>query len=140
MKSLLLLACLLFGSFSYAQTDSTVLTEDTTDIYVINSTNRLVQVGDRFLIEFRDLKSLKELHYIQLDSKAGVDKFFATCYRVLDQNIKIMGQHYSINRNMVSKNVVRIEHHDQAYFMLAYGTIEKMEKAFQRHFTSDESN
>lgn len=138
MKSIFLFASLLLCGFSFAQTDSTLVIEDTTNIYVINSTNRLIQVGNNYSIEFRDLKTLNEVHYIRLDSKADVEKFFATCYRVLDQNKKVVGQHYTINRNVLSKNVVRIEHKDEAYFMLAYGTIEKMEKAFTRYAKADD--
>lgn len=133
MKSLLLLICLTFGSFIYAQSDSTVVTEDTSDIYVINNTNRLIQVGDDFSIEFRDLKRLTEVHYIRFDSQADVRKFFADCYKVLDKNTTISNQLYTLNRNMLSKNVVRIQHHDLAYFLLSYGTIENMEKAFERY-------
>ncbi|GAB5417094.1 MAG: hypothetical protein Crog4KO_19600 [Crocinitomicaceae bacterium] len=139
MKSLLLLSCLIFSGLTFAQSDSTLVTEDTTDIYVINSTNRIMQVGDNFSIEFRDLKSLKELHYIRLDNQAEVQKFFNTCYKVLDKNVEIVGQKYTIKRNIVSKSVVRISHHDGAYFMLSYDTIEKMEKAFNRILTSEET-
>ncbi len=139
MKSLLLLTSLIFSALTFAQSDSTVITEDTTDIYVINNTNRIMQVGDNFSIEFRDLKRLKELHYIRLDTKAEVQKFFNTCYKVLDQNVEIVGQKYTIKRNVLSKSIVRISHHDGAYFMLSYDTIEKMEKAFNRISSSDES-
>lgn len=133
MKSLILLLFLAFGGFAFSQTDSTVVTEDTSDIYVINSTNRLIQVGDNFSIEFRDLKRLTEVHYIRFDDAAEVRKFFSDCYKVLDQNTTLATKKYIVNRNMLSKNVVRIQHDDLAYFLLAYGTLEKMEKAFDRY-------
>ncbi|MDB2657430.1 hypothetical protein N9Y60_05165 [Crocinitomicaceae bacterium] len=40
---------------------------------------------------------------------------------------------YIVNRNVLSRNVARIEHDDMAYFLLSYGTLEKMEKAFDRY-------
>ena len=133
MKSHLLLLFLALSTFSFGQSDSTVVTEDTTDIYVINSTNRLIQVGDDYSIEFRDLKRLTEVHYIRFDTEGEVRKFFSDCYKVLDQNTTIATRLYIVNRNVLSRNVVRIEHDDLAYFMLAYGTLEKMEKAFDRY-------
>jgi len=132
MKSLFLLIFLSFGSLTFAQSDSTTVIEDTSDIYVINNTNRLIQVGDDYSIEFRDLKRLTEVHYIRFESQADVSKFFADCYKVLDQNTTISNQLYTVNRNVLSKNVVRVQHHDLAYFLLSYGTIENMEKAFER--------
>jgi hypothetical protein len=120
---------------SFAQSDSTVVSEDTSDIYVINNTNRLIQVGDDYSIEFRDLKRLREVHYIRFENVGEVRKFFSDCYKVLDQNTTIANSLYILNRNVLSRNVVRIEHDDLAYFLLAYGTLEKMEKAFNRHTT-----
>lgn len=133
MKSVFLAAFLILSGISFAQSDSTVVTQDTVDIYVINNTNRLIQTEDHFTLEFRDLKSLKELHYIELDSDAEVHTFFQTCYRVFDKNIELVGQKYTVKRNILSKNFIRVSHHDEAYFMLSYDTVEKMEKAFQRH-------
>lgn len=136
MKLLFFLLGISITGISIAQEDSTRVTEDTSDIYVINSTNRLMKVGDDYSIEFRDLKSLDEVHYIRLDTEADVKTFFADCYKVLDQNTTVSKELYSINRNVLSKFVIRIEHDDEAYFMLAYGTLEKMEKAFNRYLRS----
>ncbi|XOV66315.1 MAG: hypothetical protein ACFHU9_11815 [Fluviicola sp.] len=135
MKSHILPLFLLISSFSFCQSDSVSVAEDTSNIYVINSTNRLIKVGDDYSIEFRDLKRLTEVHYIRFESKEAVQKFFTDCYRVLDQDATISNSLYTLNRNMLSRNVVRIEHDDEAYFLLAYGTLEKMEKAFKRYAT-----
>jgi len=133
MKSLLLFFSLALSIVSFGQSDSTAVLEDTSDIYVINNTNRLIHVGDDYSIEFRDLKRLTEVHYIRFDDAGEVRKFFSDCYKVLDQNTTIANSLYIVNRNVLSKNVVRIEHDDLAYFLLAYGTLEKMEKAFDRY-------
>ncbi len=133
MKSLLLLLFIAFSGITFGQTDTTSVTEDTSDIYVINNTNRLIQVGDDYSIEFRDLKRLKEVHYIRFESQGEVRKFISDCYKVLDKNTTIATAKYIVNRNVLSRNVVRIEHDDLAYFLLSYGTLEKMEKAFDRY-------
>lgn len=133
MKTSLLLFFLALGSFSFSQADSSVVSEDTSVIYVINNTNRLIQVGDDYSIEFRDLKRLTEVHYIRFESEDDVRKFFSDCFKVLEQNTIIATKLYIVNRNALSRNVVRIEHDDLAYFMLGYGTLEKMEKAFDRY-------
>jgi hypothetical protein len=133
MKSHILLLFLLISTFSFCQSDSVSVAEDTSNIYVINSTNRLIKVGDDYSIEFRDLKRLTEVHYIRFDNKEEVQKFFTDCYKVLDQDATISNSLYTLNRNMLSRNVVRIAHDDEAYFLLAYGTLEKMEKAFDRY-------
>ncbi len=137
MKSFLLLFFIAFTRFSYAQSDSIAVMEDTADIYVINNTNRLIQVGDDYSIEFRDLKRLTEVHYIRFDSEGAVRKFFSDCFKVLDQNTTIATPLYIVNRNVLSRNVARIEHDDLAYFLLSYNTLEKMEKAFDR-YTNEE--
>ena len=123
----------MLGGALFGQSDTVKVTQDTSAIYVINSTNRLIQVGDRFSVEFRDLKSLKEGHTIPLGAAADVEQFFTTCYKVLDQDITIVGANYTVNRNVVSKQVVRIESKNESYFILTYGTLEKMEKAFKRY-------
>ncbi|MCR9171593.1 MAG: hypothetical protein NXI10_03815 [bacterium] len=133
MKTYFFLFFLLIGGISFGQTDSTVVTEDTSNIYVINNTNRLIQVGDDYSIEFRDLKRLTEVHYIRFEDEQAVRKFFSDCYKVLEQNTTIATELYIVNRNVLSRNVARIEHDDLAYFLLAYGTLEKMEKAFDRY-------
>ena len=133
MKSLIFISFLMLGGTLLGQSDSIIGAQDTSAIYVINSTNRLIQVGESFSVEFRDLKSLKEGHAITLGTAADVEQFFATCFKVLDQDITIVGGNYTVNRNVVSKQVVRIENKNESYFILTYGTLEKMEKAFARY-------
>ncbi len=132
MKSLVIALFVLMGAPSFAQEDSTVVVADTIDIYVINSTNRLMHAGNSFALEFRDLKSLKEIHSIQFASIKEVDKFFETCFRVLEQDVTIVGELYTVNRNKLSKNIVRIHDKEEAYFMLSYDTLQKMQTAFNR--------
>ncbi len=90
-------------------------------------------MGDDYSIEFRDLKRLTEVHYIRFETEGEVRKFFGDCFKVLDQNTTIATKLYIVNRNVLSRNVARIEHDDMAYFLLSYGTLEKMEKAFDRY-------
>lgn len=138
MKTILSIIFLFLLSFVHAQTDSTQISQDTiviadtSDIYVINKTNRLVQIDQDFAIEFRDLRSIKETHSINFENTKEVEKFFATCYRVLEKDVNVVGPRYSISRNKLSKNVTRIEDKDSGYFFLSYDTIEKMEAAFYR--------
>lgn len=139
MKSLLSILLLCAASLSFGQTDSTLVTsdtlivQDTTDIYVINSTNRMIAVDNSFAIEFRDLKKITEIGTIHFDSVKEVEQFFATCYRVLEQDVKVVGTLYTVSRNKLSKNVVRVDGQSETgYFFLSYDSVEKMEKAFYR--------
>lgn len=132
MKFFVIALFTLLGTSSFAQEDSSVVIHDTLDIYVINSTNRLMHIDDGFALEFRDLKTLKEIHSINFSTEQEVDKFFETCFRVLEKDVTVVGELYSINRNKLSKNIVRIHNKEEAYFMLSYDTIEKMQKAYNR--------
>jgi len=139
MKVLFFVLSLFACGTSVAQEDSTIalVQEDTSAIYVINNTNRLIKVGDYYLLEFRDLRTISMVQSIRFDSKENVETFIADCYKVLDQNTTVVREQYKMNRNVLSKFVVRIEQNDEAYFLLAYGTLEKMEKAFKRHLKSE---
>lgn len=137
MKTFVTILFLCVISASYAQTDSTAtvsdtLISDTSDIYVINKTNRFVAVDSDFAVVFRDLKSLKEIHSVHFSTTKEVEQFFATCFRVLEKDVNIVGPLYSISRNKLSKNVVRIEDQQGGYFFLSYDTVEKMQAAFYR--------
>lgn len=127
MKLTLLLLLLLSG-FTYAQ--------DTTDIYVINNTNRFVAIDHEgntsYAIVYRDLRSIKEMHTIHFENKANAHVFFEHCMIALEQDKIVENKRYSINRNALSKNVIRVEDEDEGYFMLKYSTVERMRTAFER--------
>lgn len=119
---------LLLCSNSFAQ--------DTTDIYVINSTNRLARLDHEgkttYILEFRNLKKLNETAVIQFGKKDGVEKFFETCERVLNTDMKVVGEHYNVSRNKVDKNTIKVETKGvTAYVLIKRETLENMRSAMQ---------
>ena len=93
-----------------------------------------METGGTFVLEFRDMKSLKDGHRIELGNQSDVQRFFRTCYQVLDQDVELLGTKYNVHRNALSKNVIRVtSSEDDAYLFLRYDTTEKMEKAFERY-------
>lgn len=134
MKRILLAAFLLLGFQNFAQTDTVIVTSDTVDVYVISSTNRLVEIEGDYAIEYRDLKNLKNGSYLHFDSGKDLEKFFASCFRSLEKGIEIASVNYTLSRNKLSKNVVRVQGKEKSYFMLKYDTLEKMKTAYERDF------
>lgn len=133
MKQLITAIILLFGFQSFAQEDSLSVANDTTEVYVINNKNRVIKVGDdAYAFEFRDMTSINDIHTLHFESGAEFEKFLSTCFRSLEQGVTVVGEKYAINRNRLSKNLIRIDNKHDAYFMLSYDTVEKIQTAFNR--------
>lgn len=132
MKSIFVALFMLVGFTSFSQEDSTTIVNDTLDIYVINSTNRLIHTNTSFAIEYRDLKSLRDVRTIRFASEKEVDRFFANCFRAMEADVNIVSEHYTVNRNKLNKNLVRVHEKDGAYFLMSYDTVQKMQTAFER--------
>lgn len=132
MKTFFFISFIFTSLSGFSQTDSTATSMDTLDIYVINSTNRLVQIGSSYALLFRDLKSLREIHSINFQSSEEVNKFFATSFRSMEQDAIIIGEIYSVRRNKLSKNIIRVADKSDGYMLLSYDSLEKMQVAFNR--------
>ena len=125
MKALFTALFLLTSGFGFGQ--------DTTDIYVINKTNRLVAIQpDSYAFIYRDLKSLKQVRSIDFESDTDLLKFFKLCQKALDKDQGTVTAAYNVSRNRLSKNVVRIQDKDDGYVLLSYSTLDHMRKAFER--------
>jgi hypothetical protein len=107
--------------------------QDTTDVYVINSTNRLVAIdSDSYALIYRDLKSIKEIRSFHFESSADLEKFFELCQKALDLDQGTITDQYNVSRNTISKNVVRINDKKGGYILLKYSTLDHMRKAFEK--------
>ena len=129
MERILLSLFLVISSFSFAQ--------DTTDVYVINSTNRLIRIANgssnTYAIEYRNLKKLKETVSINFGKKEAVYKFFDTCEKVLNTDTRIIGENYNVNRNKVDKNTVKVDNKfEGAYFLVKRETLDNMRSAMDK--------
>lgn len=124
MKSLFTTICLLLSISSFGQ--------DTTDIYVINKTNRLVSVGsESYSFIYRDLKSLKQIRSFHFESKKDLFKFFNLCQKALEKDQGTITDDYNVSRNKLSKNVVRVNDKNGGYVLIKYVTLEHMRKAVE---------
>jgi hypothetical protein len=138
MKTIFLFLFILVGFTSFSQEDSTIVVSDsvvsfdTTNVYVINTTNRLIKVNNSYALIYRDLRSLRDIDTIRFNSAKELDKFFETSFKSLEQGVSITGQNYRVSRNVISKNVIRVENMHDAYFLLTYDTVQKMQTAFHR--------
>jgi len=125
MKALFTTFCLLVSIFGFGQ--------DTTDIYVINKTNRLVTIQtDSYAFIYRDLKSLKQIQSFDFETKADLLKFFKLCQKALDKDQATITADYNVSRNRLSKNVVRIQNKEGGYVLLSYTTLDHMRSALER--------
>ena len=132
MRTFLLAAFLLLGFQNFAQTDTVIVSKDTVNVYVISSTNRLIEIEGDYAIEYRDLKNLKNGRFLNFDSAKDLEKFFDSCFRSLEKGTEIASVNYTLSRNKISKNVVRVQGKEKSYFMLSYETLEKMKTAYER--------
>lgn len=127
MKHLLFALFLVVSGFTFAQ--------DTTNVYVINNTNRLIRISQSngpstYVIEYRNLKKLNDTASVYLGRKEDVYKFFNTCEKVLNTDTRIIGEHYNVNRNKVDKNTVKVDNKmEGAYFLVKRETLENMKSA-----------
>lgn len=125
MKALFTTLCLLVSLFGFSQ--------DTTDIYVINKTNRLVAIQpDSYAFIYRDLKSLKQIRSFNFETKADLLAFFKLCQKALDKDQGTITSDYNVSRNRLSKNVVRIQDKNDGYVLLSYSTLDHMRSALER--------
>lgn len=125
MKALFTTLCLLVSLFGFSQ--------DTTDIYVINKTNRLVAIQpDSYAFIYRDLKSLKQIRSFNFETKADLLAFFKLCQKALDKDQGTITSDYNVSRNRLSKNVVRIQDKNDGYVLLSYTTLDHMRSALER--------
>ena len=107
--------------------------QDTTDIYVINKTNRLVSIQpDSYAFIYRDLKSLKQIRSFDFETKADLLKLFMLCQKALDKDQGTITSDYNVSRNKLSKNVVRIQDKKGSYVLLSYTTLNHMRNALTR--------
>jgi sialic acid synthase SpsE len=125
MKALFTSLFLLVSVFGFSQ--------DTTDIYVINKTNRLVAIqSDSYAFIYRDLKSLKQIRSFNFETKADLLTFFKLCQKALDKDQSTITSDYNVSRNRLSKNVVRIQDKKDGYVLLSYTTLDHMRSALER--------
>lgn len=125
MKALFTALCLLVSVFGFSQ--------DTTDIYVINKTNRLVAIqSDSYAFIYRDLKSLKQIRSFNFETKADLLAFFKLCQKALDKDQGTITSGYNVSRNRLSKNIVRIQDKKDGYVLLSYTTLDHMRSALER--------
>ena len=106
--------------------------QDTTDVYVINKTNKLAQIGDAYSFFYRDLKYVKEIRELKFESKEDMLSFFEKGYKVLDKDISLVARGYSLMRNKMSKNVLKIRNKDGGYVLIKRSTIDNMKEAVER--------
>lgn len=126
----LLLAFILLTGFS-------VFGQDTTEVYVINNTNRLIRIAEgnqnNYVIEYRNLKKLNQTVSISLGKKDAVYKFFDTCEKVLNTDTRIIGENYNVSRNKIDKNTVKVDNKvEGAYFLVKRETLENMRSALDK--------
>lgn len=107
--------------------------QDTIDVYVINSTNRLVAIdSDSYALIYRDLKTIKEIRSFHFETIADLEKFFGLCQKALDLDQGTITDEYNVSRNTISKNVVRINDKKGGYILLKYSTLDHLRKAFEK--------
>lgn len=129
MKTLLIAISLISSITLYAQ--------DTTDVYVLSSSNRLIQIKKEtqisYVLEYRNLKKLKETVSIDFGKKENVYKFFETCEHVLNTDTRIVGERYNIGRNKIDKNTVKVDNKKGgAYCLIKRDTLENMRSAMDK--------
>lgn len=122
MKTIILLSALFFCNLSFSQ--------DTSEVYVINKTNRLVSVNNTgYAFLYRDLKSLKEVRSFDFKNKHELLRFFELCQKALEQDQGTVTDNYNVSRNKLSKNVVRVNDKKGGYVLIKYATLQKMKTA-----------
>lgn len=133
MKAILILLLVGIGFNSMSQSD-------TTEIYVINNTNRLVQITQgeavKYSFFYRDLKFVKTIRELEFDNKEEVEKFFEQAIKVLDTDTGVMGAKYNLSRNQMSKNTLKLRNKEDGYTMINRDTLENMMDAFNRNISN----
>ena len=103
--------------------------QDTTNLYVINNTNRLTQIGDSYSFFYRDLKNVKIIRELKFATKVELDEFFEKAYSVLDTDVALITQGYNLMRNKMNKNVLKIRNKELGYVYIKRGTLDNMKTA-----------
>ena len=109
---------------------------DTTDLYVINNTNRLVSIKTdgktHYAFCYRDLKSLRITKCFPFEDKQALTDFFDRCEKSLETDKTLVTKHYNTSRNKLNKNVVRVNNKEGGYVLIKYDTLQKMRNAFDK--------
>lgn len=125
MKNFIALLFVLSSVLSYAQ--------DTTEIYVINKTNRFTKIGDSYSFFYRDMKYVKEIRELKFDSKDDALAFFEKAYKVLDTDVDLITKGYNLMRNNLSKNVLKLRNKDGGYFLIKRSSLDHMKEAVEKN-------
>jgi hypothetical protein len=109
---------------------------DTTDLYVINKTNRFVAIqadGKKtYSFFYRDLKFLRETKEFSFKKVEDAVLFFDRCEKSLETDKTLVTEFYNVSRNKLNKNVVRVNNKEGGYVMIKYDTLTKMRRAFEK--------
>ena len=125
--ALIFLSTLVFTAFSQ---------NDTTKIYVINNTNKFVQIKGggytTYSFFYRDLKYVKETRELVFKNKDKVNEFFDKAEKVLATDRGIITADYNLYRNKLIKNVLRLQNKVGGYVLLSRETLETMRSEFNK--------
>lgn len=129
MKYLLLFSLLFLSVQLEAQSD-------TVKIYIINNTNRFVQVKTpekiHYSFFYRDLKHMKETRELIFPNKQEVNEFFDKAEKVLATDAGIITSKYNLYRNKLNKNTLRLQNKEGGYVLISRETLETMRKEFDK--------
>ena len=145
MKMYITLSLILvsLSGFSQETLDSTAVIEpitvDTVDLYVINSTNRLIALPNegltKYAYQYRDLKYLRTMRELKFQNAEAMEKFFGICDKALATDKTLITQGYNISRNRLNKNVIRLNNKENGYTLLKRETLEFMKTEFRSYGT-----
>ena len=128
MKKLILITFAFLGLSASAQ--------DTTDIYVINNTNRLVEITKMDITSYsffyRDLKYVKTIRELSFDNNEELEKFFDQAEKVLATDVGVMTAKYNLSRNKLSKTTLKLRNKEDGYVMISRETLEIMRSEYQK--------
>jgi hypothetical protein len=119
-------------AFAFAFICLTSFGQDTTEIYVINKTNKLTKIDDTYSFFYRDMKYMKEIRELKFDSKDDALAFFEKAYKVLDTDVDLITKGYSLMRNNLSKNVLKLRNKDGGYFLIKRSSLDHMKAAVEK--------
>ena len=120
-------------AFALAFISLTSFGQDTTEIYVINKTNKLTKIDDTYSFFYRDMKFMKEIRELKFDSKEDALAFFEKAYKVLDTDVDLFTKGYNLMRNNLSKNVLKLRNKDGGYFLIKRSSLDHMKSAVEKN-------
>ena len=103
--------------------------QDTVVVYAVSNTNRLVQINDSYSYFYRDLKYVKQIRELKFESKGELEIFFEKAFKVLDTDISLFAQGYTLVRAKMNKNSLKVRNKDNGYFIVKRETLENMQNA-----------